>query len=60
MGVVVIWMSIGSLTDTRFDSHGGYGFQTSWGSASVAVELLEHALSRGSHVEGEFTSGSTV
>ncbi|KAI0322962.1 D-aspartate oxidase [Amylostereum chailletii] len=24
--------------------HGGYGFQTSWGSASIAVDLLEKAL----------------
>ncbi|KAJ6469204.1 D-amino-acid oxidase [Mycena vitilis] len=25
--------------------HGAYGFESSWGSASVAVELMEHALS---------------
>ncbi|KAI0251943.1 nucleotide-binding domain-containing protein [Lactifluus subvellereus] len=28
--------------------HGGYGFQTSWGSASAAVDLLEDALAKGS------------
>jgi len=33
--------------------HGGYGFQTSWGSASVAVELLEQALAKGSRPQGE-------
>ncbi|KAI0305167.1 D-amino-acid oxidase [Multifurca ochricompacta] len=27
--------------------HGGYGFQTSWGSASVALDLLEGALAEG-------------
>ncbi|EIN08914.1 D-amino-acid oxidase [Punctularia strigosozonata HHB-11173 SS5] len=26
--------------------HGGYGFQSSWGSASMAVELLENALAK--------------
>ncbi|KAI0053121.1 D-amino-acid oxidase [Auriscalpium vulgare] len=26
--------------------HGGYGFQTSWGSASVALEILEKELSQ--------------
>jgi len=26
--------------------HGGYGFQSSWGSAEAAVELVEEALSR--------------
>jgi len=30
--------------------HAGYGFQTSWGSASAAVDLLEDALAKGSHV----------
>jgi hypothetical protein len=28
-------------------SHGGYGFQSSWGSASMALELLEGALKDG-------------
>jgi hypothetical protein len=30
-----------------FCSHGGYGFQSSWGSASMALELLEGALKEG-------------
>jgi glycine/D-amino acid oxidase-like deaminating enzyme len=34
--------------------HGGYGFQTSWGSASAAVDLLQHMLAKGSHPQGEF------
>lgn len=34
--------------DTHSDSHGGYGFQTSWGSASAALDLLEDALAKGS------------
>ena len=25
-------------------SHGGYGYQTSWGSANVVLALLEDAL----------------
>ncbi|KIY48481.1 nucleotide-binding domain-containing protein [Fistulina hepatica ATCC 64428] len=42
------WMS--SCTSTRKVpvihnyGHGGYGFQSSWGSASIALELLEKAL----------------
>jgi len=28
--------------------HGGYGFQTSWGSASAVVDLLEGAIAGGS------------
>ena len=28
----------------HFCSHGGYGFVMSWGSASIALELLEDAL----------------
>lgn len=27
-------------------SHGGYGFIMSWGSASIALELLEDALAK--------------
>ena len=54
MGVIIIWDSIRPVVDTRSDSHGGYGFQTSWGSASVAVDLLEQALAEGSHPRGEF------
>jgi hypothetical protein len=31
--------------------HGGYGFQSSWGSASIALELLETALAKASNNE---------
>jgi len=30
----------------RVDSHGGYGFQTSWGSARAALDLLEDAFAK--------------
>jgi len=53
MGMTIIWESTRPLADMRSDSHGGYGFQTSWGSAAVAVELLEQALAKGSHPRGE-------
>jgi len=33
--------------------HAAYGFQTSWGSASVTVDLLEDALAKGSHAKVE-------
>lgn len=29
-------------------SHGGYGYQSSWGSASIASELLDEALAKSS------------
>ena len=32
---------------SRTGSHGGYGFQTSWGSALAALTLLEGAFANG-------------
>ena len=32
------------LSLSHIDSHGGYGFQTSWGSALAVLTLLEGAI----------------
>jgi D-amino-acid oxidase len=42
---LVLAMVLGAELTTR--RHGGYGFQSSWGSASVALRLLESALAKG-------------
>ncbi|KAL1715116.1 hypothetical protein EV715DRAFT_256573 [Schizophyllum commune] len=39
--------------------HAGYGFQSSWGSASIAVGLLEKALKEGPSAQPPATSSTT-
>jgi hypothetical protein len=36
--------------------HGGYGFQSSWGSARLAFELLQGALARGEAARDELNA----
>jgi D-amino-acid oxidase len=41
------WKRMGVLMCVGSIRHGGYGFQSSWGSAGMALQLLKGALEKG-------------
>jgi D-amino-acid oxidase len=54
------YLSSHMLPDERLNAgrHGGYGFQSSWGSATIAVRLLEGALEKGEVAKDELNASA--
>ena len=47
-GKLPVPLTVVQLLSLAFGRHGGGGYQSSWGSASIALELLEKALASAS------------